>query len=145
MFYGPPSADALPRAPARDDPRTSETAAPVSVSGPGSGRGRVSALLTLPGWSGRRARPREAARALARLRETLTARPESGGTAPVPGGSPKHRRVTDLGVSIVDEYHEVARAAAADPGLAEEVREVTEAAAVLLSELSEAARRSVRR
>ncbi|WP_329302163.1 hypothetical protein OG410_31365 [Streptomyces sp. NBC_00659] len=48
-------------------------------------------------------------------------------------------------MSIVDEYHEVARAAAADPGLAEEVREVTEAAAVLLSELSEAARRSVRR
>lgn len=48
-------------------------------------------------------------------------------------------------MSIVDEHHEVARAAAADPGLAEEVREVTEAAAVLLSELSEAARRSVRR
>ncbi|MGC4986875.1 hypothetical protein ACLQ18_40810 [Streptomyces sp. DT193] len=110
-----------------------------------TGRGRVSALLTLSRLEREAGRPREAARSLARLRETLTAEPESGGVASVPGGSLKHWRGTNLGVFIVDEHHEVARAAAADPGLAEEVREVTEAAAVLLSELSEAARRSVRR
>lgn len=145
MFYGPPSADALPRAPARDDPRTSETAAPVSVSDPGSGRGRVSALLTLSRPEREAGRPREAARALARLRETLTAGPESGGTARFPTDTLKHWRGTNLRAFIVDEHHEVARVAAADPGLAEEVREVTGAAAVLLPELSEAARRGVRR
>ncbi|MFD5521714.1 hypothetical protein [Streptomyces sp. NPDC127066] len=66
-------------------------------------------------------------------------------TARVPDDSLKHWRGTDLGAFVVDEHHEVARAAAADPGLAEEVREVTEAAAVLLPELSEAVRRGVRR
>ncbi|MFI0962647.1 hypothetical protein ACH4S8_14765 [Streptomyces sp. NPDC021080] len=112
-----------------------------------TGRGRVSALLTLSRLERESGRPREAARTLARLRQTLTAGPGTpgGGRADAPDESLKHWRDTNLGVFVVDEHHEVARAAAADPGLPEETREVTEAAAVLLSELSEAARRSVRR
>ncbi|MFE1291993.1 hypothetical protein [Streptomyces sp. NPDC058751] len=111
----------------------------------GTGRHGVSALLRLSQLERESGRPREAARTLARLRKALMAEPGSGGTRRVPSDSLEHWRGTNLGVFIVDEHHEVARAAAADPALAEEVREVTEAAAALLAELSEAARRSVRR
>ncbi|MFD3926729.1 hypothetical protein [Streptomyces sp. NPDC058614] len=96
---------------------------------------RVSALLKLARLERETGRLPAAISTLAQLRDTL-ARPADD-TLP-------YWRGTNLGAFIVEEHHEVARAAAADGSLTEEVREVTEAAAVLLAELSEAARASVR-
>ncbi|MFC7261838.1 hypothetical protein [Streptomyces lutosisoli] len=96
---------------------------------------RVSALLTLARMEREGHQLREAICTLARLRDTL-AKPADD--------TLRHWRGTNLGAYIVEEHHEVVRAASADASLAEEVREVTRAAAEILAELSEAARASVR-
>ncbi|WP_406333710.1 hypothetical protein [Streptomyces sp. NBC_00203] len=100
---------------------------------------RVSALLTLSRMEREAGEFPAAVRALKSLRDAL-AKPWDD-TLP-------HWRGTQLGARIVEEHHEVARAATADATadttLAEDVREVTRAAAEILAELSEAARASVR-
>jgi NTP pyrophosphatase (non-canonical NTP hydrolase) len=96
---------------------------------------RVSALLTLARMEREEHQLREAMSTLARLRDTL-AKPADD--------TLRHWRGTNLGAYIVEEHHEVVRAASADASLAEDVREVTAAAAALLAELSETARAGVR-
>lgn len=104
---------------------------------------RVSALLTLSRMEREAGGFPAAVRALKGLRDAL-AKPWDD-TLP-------HWRGTQLGARIVEEHHEVACSATAaamvgttaDATLAEDVREVTRAAAEILAELSEAARASVR-
>ncbi|MFD5078654.1 hypothetical protein [Streptomyces sp. NPDC058371] len=102
----------------------------------GTAQSRVPALLKLARLERDSGHLPSAIRALARLREGL-AEPADGPSA--------HWRGTNLGVFVVEEHDEVAAAAGADGSLAEEVREVTEAASGLLAELSEAGRAAVRR
>lgn len=94
-------------------------------------RDRVSDLLRLARLEREEGRLAQAARTLTSLRDTL-ARPGDDTTA--------HWRGTNLGVYVVREHRALAEAAAGDPALTTEVREVTAAAAELLASLSEAAR-----
>ncbi|MFC3574660.1 hypothetical protein ACFOZ0_15530 [Streptomyces yaanensis] len=95
---------------------------------------RASALLALSRLERQAGQLPAAIRTLARLRDTLL---RSGDR------TVEHWRGTQLGGFVVEEHQEVARAASADPALAEGVREVSEAAAEILAELSEAARRGI--
>ncbi|MFF4460749.1 hypothetical protein ACFY13_14450 [Streptomyces mirabilis] len=112
---------------------------------------RVSALLRLARLEREEGRFGAAIRTLASLRDTL-AEPDAG--ADVGGGSGSgsgsdkslgHWQRTNLGAYIVEEHYAVARTAATDTALADEVRAVTVAAGELLARLSGTARANVER
>lgn len=87
---------------------------------------------------------------MASLRDTL-AEPDGadvGGGSGSGSGSDKslgHWQRTNLGAYIVEEHYAVARTAATDTALADEVRAVTVAAGELLARLSGTARANVER
>ncbi|MFF3904701.1 hypothetical protein ACFYZJ_01590 [Streptomyces sp. NPDC001848] len=95
---------------------------------------RASALPTLARLEREAGELAAAVRTLARLRDVL-ARPGDSSLA--------HWRGTNLGSFVVEEHHRLARAAEDVPDLAAGRCEGSEAAVVLLAELSEAARRAV--
>lgn len=110
---------------------------------------RVSALLRLARLEREEGRFGAAIRTLASLRDTLA---EPDGGADVGGGSGSgsdkslgHWQRTNLGAYIVEEHYAVARTAATDTALADEVRAVTVAAGELLARLSGTARANVER
>jgi hypothetical protein len=107
---------------------------------------RVSALRRLARLEREEGRFDAAIRALASLRDTL-AEPD-GGAGDSGSGSDKslgHWQRTNLGAYIVEEHYAVARTAATDTALADEVRAVTVAAGELLARLSGTARANVER
>ncbi|MFG2856644.1 hypothetical protein ACGFZ9_39320 [Streptomyces mirabilis] len=111
---------------------------------------RVSALLRLARLEREEGRFGAAIRTLASLRDTL-AEPDGGAGDSGSGsgsGSDKslgHWQRTNLGAYIVEEHYAVARTAATDTALADEVRAVTVAAGELLARLSGTARANVER
>ncbi|MFF4729474.1 hypothetical protein ACFY3M_29800 [Streptomyces mirabilis] len=105
---------------------------------------RVSALLRLARLEREESRFGAAIRTLASLRDTL-AEPDGGAGADESDNSLGHWQRTNLGAYIVEEHYAVARTAATDTALADEVRAVTVAAGELLARLSGTARANVER
>ncbi|MER5661962.1 hypothetical protein [Streptomyces mirabilis] len=109
---------------------------------------RVSALLRLARLEREEGRFGAAIRTLASLRDTL-AEPDGGvGESESESESDNslgHWQRTNLGAYIVEEHYAVARTAATDTALADEVRAVTVAAGELLARLSGTARANVER
>lgn len=107
---------------------------------------RVSALLRLARLEREEGRFGAAIRTLASLRDTL-AEPDGGvgESESESDNSLGHWQRTNLGAYIVEEHYAVARTAATDTALADEVRAVTVAAGELLARLSGTARANVER